>query len=450
MTQRSAFAQQLSPIDRFPTVDEMAEFARSLPDRFPGRVTVREVGASRDGDPIQLISIVPAIDAAPSLARVLVIGQPHPNEPIGMATIQAMCNYLLGDAQALADTNAEWHFVADADPDATRLNEGWFAGPWTREHYARHFYRPASDLQVEWTFPFRSGDYEVDAPMPETVALMAAIDLVRPTVASSLHNGDSGGAYFYASVGAPDAYYARLGQICLERSVPLHLGDPEAPFSEVLGAAVFSIPATQEMYDYIVSAGADPSDIISGGSTLEYAQRHNDVFGVVAELPYWRDDRSADMTPDPSGQTLRDVMMATFDLEEQMVTHLQHLYELAAPLPPSPFQEAINSFINKMGTEYIDVQRHHANENPDADRPATVAEVYSLTDQVHEARLRFTGMFLRALPPDSPALAEAERTMVEWSALEAADSRSQPIPIVDLVSIQADVIFATVAHVVGS
>ena len=248
-----------------------------------------------------------------------------------MATIMAMCEYLLGNPDVLDATGAEWHFVPDADPDGTRLNEGWFDGPWTREHYARHFYRPAGDLQVELTFPFKAEDFEVDAPMPETVALMAAIDLVRPTVAASLHNGELGGPYFYTSVGAPPSYYERLGEICAEHSVPLHLGDPEAPFSEVLAPAVFSIPATQEIYDYVIETGGDPSDIISGGSSVEYALRHNDVFGVVVELPYWRDARSADTTRSVRQVTARSGAPRAGPRGRPQ-PRLRDLYTLASPI----------------------------------------------------------------------------------------------------------------------
>ena len=46
-----------------------------------------------------------------------------------------------------------WHVVACIDPDGLRLNEGWLAGPFTRGHYLRHFYRSAGDEQIEWTFP---------------------------------------------------------------------------------------------------------------------------------------------------------------------------------------------------------------------------------------------------------------------------------------------------------
>ena len=94
----------------------------------------------------------------------------------------------------------------------------------------------------------------------------------------------------------------------------------------------------------------------------------------------------------------------------------------------------------------IDVQRHQAELNPDGDRPATVAEVFSIMDNVHMFRLRLGGMLLQALAADSPAFAETERTFSEWCAAEAADSQASPIPINDLVAIQAESIFATVAQ----
>src|SRR5689334_13399091 len=67
----------------FPTVDEVLAFAGALADEYPNRVTVREVGLSRQGDPIQLLTLT----VEQPKARVLVIGQPHPNEPIGMVTV---------------------------------------------------------------------------------------------------------------------------------------------------------------------------------------------------------------------------------------------------------------------------------------------------------------------------------------------------------------------------
>ncbi len=52
----------------------------------------------------------------------------------------------------------------------------------------------------------------------------------RCSVIASLHNGELGGGYFYATEGAPIDYYERLGDLCRTHSIPLHLGDPETPF----------------------------------------------------------------------------------------------------------------------------------------------------------------------------------------------------------------------------
>jgi hypothetical protein len=424
----------MRPIEAFPTVDQMLAFTR----RVAGdpRVQVREIGRSRGGDPLELVSItVPSAQG-----RVLVIGQPHPNEPIGMATVVAMVEGLLAQPALLEEYGVDWHFVPCADPDGTRLNEGWFAGPWTREHYARHFYRPAGAQQVEWTFPFRSGDFVVDEPMPETRALMAAIDGIKPTALASLHNGEMGGGYFYVNEGASVPFCESLGRICLSRDVPLHLGDPETPFSELLAPAVFTVPTAGQIHDFVVAAGGDPTSMITGANSGEYAARHGHVTGVAIELPYWRDDRSADSTPDPSGRTLREVVLAGLEQQESMERTLTSLLTAAAPAP-SPFREALEGFLGS--DDYLEVQRQEAQANPEGERTATVAEVFSITDNVHMFRLRLGGMLVRALT-GSPYLERAEQQFALWCAEAAADNKAEAIPIEDLVSIQVEAILATV------
>jgi hypothetical protein len=421
----------MRPVEAFPTVDQMLAFTRGL-DR--DRVTVREIGRSRGGDPIELVSVV----RPGAKGRVLVIGQPHPNEPIGMATVMALLEGLI--ARPDLDLGVDWHVVPCADPDGTRLNEGWYAGPFTREHYMRHFFRPASAQQVEWTFPFSRGDFVVDAPMPETRALMAAIDEIKPTALASLHNGEMGGGYFYVAAGSSTSYCEELGQLCLRRGVPLHLGDPETPFSELLAPAVFTVPLASQIYDYAVAAGVDPAGLITGANSAEYAGRHGLVSGVAVELPYWRDPRSEDATPDPSGRTLRDVVLAGLDLQEELDARLRALLDAGDP-PASPFREALEGFLGMDG--YLQVQRHEAEADPEGSRPATVAEVFSVMDNVHMFRLRLGGMLLRALA-DSPVHEEAEREFASWCALAAADSKAEVIPIEDLVAIQVEAVLLTV------
>ena len=429
----------LPPIERFPTVDEMAAFATTLANEHPDRVSLREVGRSRAGDPIQLLTIRPD---GPS-GDLLVIGQPHPNEPIGMATIKLLCQRLLANPDALHATGINWHFIPCADPDGTRLNEGWFAGPFTREHYSRHFYRPGGETQVEWTFPFHTDGFSVNAPLPETVALMAAIDQVRPTVLASLHNAELGGAYFYVHEGDAQ-FYERLIELCEEQDIPLHAGEPEFPLSTVFATGVYSVPTADQMYQLAVTVGIDPAAIVTGGSSLDYARKYGEPVGVVVELPYWRDDRAADATQDPSGRIRSEVVISEIDAEAASMMRIRSLFDQATPLPPSPFADAVRSFLELNESGYSAQRRHQALTDPDYDRPATVAETFSIKDDHHAARLRILGMLLRALPDDAPTRVECAQLFDEWCDQATELGKAAVIPIRNLVAIQAGAILAAV------
>lgn len=435
----SELLSDLPTLDGFPTVDELHDFVSALADCHPDRVTLRDVGRSRAGDPIQLLSI--RSDGA--RGDLLVVGQPHPNEPIGMATITVLCERLLGNEAALDALGVNWHFVPCVDPDGTRLNEGWFAGPFTREHYSRHFYRPGGESQVEWTFPFRTNDFSVDAPLPETVALMAAIDEVRPTVVASLHNAELGGAYFYTHSGGPQLYQ-RLTALCEEQGVPLHLGEPEFPLSTVHAPAVYSVPTAEQMYQLATAVGIDPADIVTGASSLDYARKYGEPVAVVIELPYWRDDRAADLSDDPSGRSRRDVVVSEIDAEAASMATIRRLVDEASPLPLSPFADAVHSFLRLQESGYSEQRRQQAQTDPDFDRPATVAEAFTIRDDHYAGRLRMSGMLLRALPVDSPVRAETERLFDEWCAEAAAAGKAEVIPIRNLVAVQAGAILAAV------
>ena len=78
----------------------------------------------------------------------------------------------------------------------TRLNEGWFKGPFDIYTYASNFYRPAGKDQVEWTFPIEYKTLKFDSPLPETQALMELIDTAKPHFLYALHNAGFGGAIF--------------------------------------------------------------------------------------------------------------------------------------------------------------------------------------------------------------------------------------------------------------
>ena len=440
----SELLEGVPPIDRFPTVDEMQAFAERLATSGDDGVSVVTVGHSRAGDPIHLVSI----EVASPRARALVIGQPHPNEPIGMATVVAVAGRLADDVAFRHALGVSWHFVPCADPDGTRLNEGWFAGPWTREHYARNFYRPAGDQQVEWTFPFHAGEFNVDRPMPETRALMVAIERVRPEVLVSLHNGELGGAYFYASPDA-DELYPQLTGLCETFGVPLHRGEPETPLSVELSPAVYTVPTAAQLYDLAKTIGADPAQLVTGASSHDYAMQFADTFGVAIELPYWRDPRAADTSTDASGESRRAVVLRNLDLQEQSVRRLRELLVAADP-EPSPCADAVGSFLDADESGWIEAERQQALTADDFDRPATVAETFGARDSVHMFRLRLGGMLLRAVAETSPVHAEVAATFDAWAAEAAADNKAEAIPIRDLVAVQVGAILATAQHVASA
>lgn len=428
-------------IDRFPTVDEVHRWTEALAVEHPERVLLEEVGRSRLGDPLHLLTITPRR----SRGSVLIVGQPHPNEPVGMATIMAIGDRLVDDPAAVDAMGVTWHFVPCADPDGTRLNEGWFAGPWTREHYARNFYRPGSEAQVEWTFPFHVDGFSVDAPLPETAALMRAIDRAQPDVSASLHNGEMGGAYFYTGEGAP-RLYPQLAQLCEQHGVPLYRGDPETPLSVELAPGVYTLPTASKLYEFALAAGADPTTLVSGASSYDYTILHKQTFPIVAEVPYWRDPRAADTAHDGTGRTRREVVLQGLDLQEADTAELRRLLAAAEPLPGSPFADALRSFIAQDEGGWVAGQRQQALDDPDFERPVTIAEAFSVMDNVHMFRLRMGGMLLRSIPAQGDGRAAAEATFASWSAEAQADDRAEPLPIPAVIAVQAGAIGAALAH----
>ena len=431
----------LPAIDKFPTVDEVHSWSTQLAADHPDAVTIEELGKSRYGDTLHLLTIAPA----QSRGSVLVVGAPHPNEPIGLATIMVLGDRLARDPAELERLGVTWHFVPCADPDGVRLNEGWFADPWKREHYARHFFRPGPEAQVEWTFPFSMEGFEVNSPMPETVALMRAIDQTRPDVACSLHNAELGGAYFYAPEGMPDLY-PELTELCERHGVPLHRGEPETPISTVLAPSVYSVPTAAGIHALATSLGIDPAAVIAGGSSLDYASQFKTTYPLVVELPYWRDPRAADTSDDSSGRTRREVILDCLDRHETTTDRVEQLLAAAEPVPASPIADAVRSFLAQDRSGWIEGERETAATDDDYDRPVTVAEAMTAVNDVHMYRLRIGGMLLRTIPEASLAHQEAEVAFSEWVTQAAADDQSEAMAIRDLVAVQAGAILATITH----
>ncbi|TDO52552.1 zinc carboxypeptidase [Kribbella sp. VKM Ac-2527] len=377
-------AHRVPEVDHFPGVDEINATLDNLADRHPDLVTTRRIGTSRLGEPLTMYSIGDGPDNA------LVYAGVHPNEPIGFWTAIRLAEDLCADEELRK--SCRWNIIGCIDPDGTRLNEGWFDGPWDRVTYTANFYRPAPAEQVEWSFPFQHKAAYFDAVMPEAFALMRVIDELKPIIAVSLHNTELGGVYYYVTEEL-DGFVAELHAIAADFELPLDLGEPETPAAKPLGPAVYEMISAKATYDYAESLGMTPYTG-SGGSSAEYAQRHGTV-SLVAELPYWTHPAIDDQSP--TDLAYRDALTAAADELAGNLEALMEIFEAARPYlsDDSQLVRATAAFL-----PYL-VKRPQRDklraEQEDPERRATVAEAFGLRDVTRLLRLRYGGMLVRAI-----------------------------------------------------
>ncbi|WP_207550062.1 M14 family zinc carboxypeptidase [Thermostaphylospora chromogena] len=432
--------------DRFPTVDEINDSLTKLAADRPDITTWRRVGTSRLGEPLWCLTVGDG-------ARHAIVGaMPHPNEPIGGHTVIHLATRLCEDAGLRKATGYTWHLVACLDPDGTRLNEGWFAGPFTKTHYGRHFYRPAGDEQVEWTFPFAYKDAYFDRVMPETLALMRLIDETRPAFLTTLHNSEIGGAFFYLNRPAPGVHGV-LQELARRYDVPLYAGEPEHPTVRMLDKAIFRTPDMREVYDYTERLGQDPSLVVAGGASDSYAARYGTLC-LTAELPYWMDPAAGDRTPTDTSyrELLRRQAAGLREIAEELSGVLDAIRDDV--VSDSPFLRASRFFAPLIAVNAETGEQRAA--DPGCDRPATIAEVRSALDLVHSHRLRFGGMLLRALEGElaigngTPRIRQRAASFAEvyatWCAEAESATPDETIPIGHLVAIQYGSILACAAE----
>ncbi|GAA4623777.1 M14 family zinc carboxypeptidase [Cellulomonas oligotrophica] len=435
-------AHRVGPLHDFPTVDQLVASFDALADRHPDLVRRTRIGTSRLDEPIWMYSI------GDGPRRHLMFAGVHPNEPIGFRTLQHLAEQLCTDPDLRAAHDATWHLVPCIDPDGTRLNEGWYAEPADRVHYARGFYRPAPDEQVEWTFPFAWKDLWFDRVMPETLALMRVIDEVRPQLMVSLHNAEMGGVYYYVSSTVPGLVDA-LHAVPASFGLPLETGEPESPALTQVAPAVFLTGSVADEYAYLETLGVDPGPLMSGDSSSAYAARHG-TFSLVAELPYWSHPAAGDDTPTTA--VYADVLRTKADGLAATAAALGEILDdaSAAATIRSPFLRASQAFVPFLGRN-AEHERTRA-DLPGCDRPATVAEVFGNEDVVRCFRLRYGGMLLRALEAEVAAGVATARTCAahgrmlrlweEWTAEAAAVQGLQVLPVEHLVGVQLGATFA--------
>ena len=133
--------RSVPPFDRFRSVAELWALAESLRADSAG-FHVEVAGASARGRPIHHVRF------GTGRLKVLLVGFPHCDEPIGGLTVFSLLTLLRDRHPGLAEADVEWHVVPCIDPDGALLNEGWSQQPFTLGNYMRHFHKQQLRDQV--------------------------------------------------------------------------------------------------------------------------------------------------------------------------------------------------------------------------------------------------------------------------------------------------------------
>jgi hypothetical protein len=293
----------------YPTTGEVTAGARALALGYPGICRLGEVGRSRAGRPLLMLTV------GHGERNVLVVAGPHANEAaVGGATALRLAHTIARRRADGDDDGSSWHFLLCIDPDGAALNEPWLSGPYTlRGHYA-HFFRPCTAEQPEW---LPAGEDDRCPALPETRALVDVLDALRPVLQCSLHGIDVGGSFVQLTSDVPGVP-ERIGKSAAELDIPLESGSSDAFQWPSPGPGVYVMPPCD-----------DPAAGDGAHSTWVRAQRYDGVTAIV-EVPMWACDRSADTTPHPdpdralrtAGAALRRDLPAVARVLEAVETQL--------------------------------------------------------------------------------------------------------------------------------
>ncbi|GAB1338529.1 M14 family zinc carboxypeptidase [Streptomyces sp. E-15] len=270
----------MSPLPelRYPSVPELVAYAEALAAREPGLCALRQVGVSRAGRPLHLLSVGHARRA------VLVVAGAHANEPTGGSTLRVLAERVLEERELRSDTS--WHFLLCADPDGASLHVT--PAPRSLLDYHLGFYRPTGAEQPEWS----PSVLPPDLLPPETRALTGVIDELRPYLQVSLHGTDLGGSWVQLTKDVP-GLAEPFAKSAAELRIPVETGASDAALWPASGPGVHVMPGPETGVAY----PSMPDD--ARHSTWYHAHRYGGLTAVV-EVPMWASDLVDDPAPHPA------------------------------------------------------------------------------------------------------------------------------------------------------
>ncbi|MFF2999163.1 M14 family zinc carboxypeptidase [Streptomyces sp. NPDC057950] len=403
---------------RYPSVTEIVASARALAGHRPELCTLRQVGASRAGRPLHLLSVGHARRA------VLVVAGAHANEPAGGSTLLSLAERVLHEVELRADTS--WHFLLCADPDGASLHVT--PAPRTLLDYHLGFFRPAGPEQPEWS----PSVLPPDRLPPETRALIRVIDELRPYLQATLHGTDLGGSWVQLTKDIP-GLAEPFAKSAAELHIPVETGASDAAGWPASGPGVHVMPAPGSDAAY----PSMPDD--ARHSTWYHAHRYGGLTAVV-EVPMWASDLVADPAPHPAPA---EAMRGLAGRLRRDARRVETVLTEAAPRLPGPDGPLLRAA--KWALELVPGLADDWVRTPPAD--TTRAYVGSVDAFGRRLPLRAAAMLLRVLQEaDDRAAPRLEHLVSSWSDAFAEGFGARWVPLEHQVEHQSRTVVAAALH----
>ncbi|MFD7085778.1 M14 family zinc carboxypeptidase [Streptomyces sp. NPDC002181] len=438
----------------YPTPSELALAARALADEHPGPARLRRAGTSRGGRPLWLLSVEPS--GRPRGAGVLVVAGAHANEPVGGATALSLARRVLREPAVRAGRG--WHFLLCADPDGAALHRT--PRPRSLLDYHRNFFRPPGPEQPEWAPSL----LPPDRLPPETLALTALIDELRPALQVSLHGTDLGGSWVQLTRDIP-GLAEPFAKSAAELRIPVETGASDAAGWPSPGPGIFVMP----------QAGADPNGAFHPEdtrlSTWYHAHRYAGTTAIV-EVPMWASDLVDDPAPHPDPRGALRVLAGRLAADAALVARVRD--RVAGAWEPGAWAPGARG----PGGDPAQGPRRHPGPGADADAAAllravdwtlalipritvewtgagapaeaTAAAIGSIDAFARRLSLRAASMLLRVLRAQGhPAAPGLDRLVTGWCEEFGARFRARRIPVATQVEHQSRTVLAAYERLVA-
>ncbi|MFF4368135.1 M14 family zinc carboxypeptidase [Streptomyces sp. NPDC001594] len=397
----------LLPDARYPAPHELALAARAMADEYPARVRLRQVGESRGGRPLWVLSV-----EGRGGGEVLVVAGAHANEPVGGATVLELARRV---GEGLGD-GAGWHFLLCADPDGAALHRT--PRPVSLLDYHRHFYRPPGPEQPEWAPSL----LPPDRLPPESLALTGLIDELRPVLQVSLHGTDLGGSWVQLTRDLP-GLAEPFGKSAAELRIPVETGASDAAGWASPGPGIFVMPDAGVM-------GSHSED------TRLSTWCHRATTTAIVEVPMWASDLVDDPVPHPDPRGALRMLAGRLGGEAARVAELREGVGAADP-DSAALLRAVD------WTLRLIPQVTAAWAGPGAPAGTTTAALASVDAFGRRLTLRAAAMLLRVVRAQGhPAVAGLDGLVTGWCEEFSARFRARRVPVATQVEHQARTVLA--------